>query len=291
MGAFGATYDLAIGLPNWDFVNWLVRAHQFKKDEDDMVGISFKSGPKGGFSEGERREPVRQDVREWMMANVCLPAINLFDNTYYLTDMEAPMHSYSMAAIVKEYNKSKKHTGPRSLTYARHWIANQMKAPYITVTIRYVPYWTERNSMMDEWRAWHNWLFESFKPHPPFQVIYVPDFFLPQVLPEVDGYMTGSAAWASSNIHLRLALYEQSLMNLGVSNGPMVLLHHSKAPYMIFKNTCDTITPELWSKQNGIEVGQQLPWAHSKQTLFYEPDTFENLATRTEAWLTQENFL
>lgn len=79
----------------------------------------------------------------------------------------------------------------------------------------------------------------------------------------------------------RLALYLNADMNLGVSTGPMMLCLFSRAPYMTFKMVPE-VEPDRTQILEGFEIGEfplgsQLPWAHKKQRLVWEMDTYDNI--------------
>ena len=84
----------------------------------------------------------------------------------------------------------------------------------------------------------------------------------------------------------RFALYMNADMNLGTSTGPMMLCHFSKAPYITYKMIPETEPEKSHIKENfeisKFPIGGQFPWAHERQRLVWESDTFETIMKHYE---------
>lgn len=148
----------------------------------------------------------------------------------------------------------------------------------ITITLREAHHWPLRNSQIKEWQK-----FAKDLQNKGEDVIFIRD--TAKANEPLPGFCT--APPCAFNIDLRMALYEQSKINLGVSNGPMGLTLFSEVPYLYFVNqqTRDkqylAHKSEWWMQTNGIGPGEQWPWAKPGQQMIWKRDTYRNLC---EAW-------
>lgn len=92
---------------------------------------------------------------------------------------------------------------------------------------------------------------------------------------------------APLNLHMRMALYSEAKMNLGVANGPMALCIFSEAPYITLNQLPEapagTISVRKLAETVGFPEGSQYSFRNERQTLVYKPDTFENIVEAYEA--------
>lgn len=84
------------------------------------------------------------------------------------------------------------------------------------------------------------------------------------------------------DLQYRMALYSESLMNYGSSNGPLVLCHLSEAPYLTLNMTPPNPNGQGYNliehmKKGGFPKGSQFSFKTDKQLLVYEKDTLENI--------------
>jgi hypothetical protein len=92
---------------------------------------------------------------------------------------------------------------------------------------------------------------------------------------------------ASTNLHMRMALYEQAKCNLFVANGPCTLAQFSDRPWLCFTpiepddSPYKANTAMFWRMYVGIDVGEQFPWSRPDQRIVWKKDTYENICT---AW-------
>jgi hypothetical protein len=132
---------------------------------------------------------------------------------------------------------------------------------YVTVTLR-----KSRNPNRDskdaEWR--------KFADKCDREVIIVPD--------NEDG---------SFPLKERMTLYAGAHLNMGVMNGPMTLLFHSDAPYVVMRTigcvNSGSTSPEF-SRKNGITPEFQFPWANYDQRLSYLDDSEANIMSEYMAF-------
>jgi hypothetical protein len=157
---------------------------------------------------------------------------------------------------------------------ARAEVARRFPKPYSTITLREAEYWPARNSNRIAWAQAAREL----------QLIGMPAVVIPDThgdsLPEVA--RMAPAAW---DIDLRLALYEGAQLNMGVVNGPMVLMMFSKVPcpYILFQKDDETSpgTQESFMREQGFKRGDQ--WTDNGWTL-WEDDTPDNVVRALKRW-------
>lgn len=167
---------------------------------------------------------------------------------------------------------------PRAYTapaFAHEAIAHIPK-PYVTLTLRQSRHFAARNVDLEDWWAFHNHLCDD-----NHTVVVIPD--TEDVMGERTFSMFGWNALeaASMDLRLRLALYENAMMNVCSSNGPGALMFYSKAPVIQFDQTRGGVfTPEKWLAANGFPVGGQYPWSAPNQRMTWTDSTYENLVSQ-----------
>ncbi|TMI82270.1 MAG: hypothetical protein E6H04_05070 [Bacillati bacterium ANGP1] len=143
----------------------------------------------------------------------------------------------------------------------------------ISVTLRDYDFMTARNSNLGAWTAFARRLDpEKFVP------VFVLD--TARTLDPLPANLEGFEVFRepSWNVGLRMALYELSYLNLGVNNGPLFLAAmNERARLLIFKIITSTVpqTTEEFMRQEGFQIGAQLPFATPFQRLVWEDDTLE----------------
>lgn len=148
----------------------------------------------------------------------------------------------------------------------------------VVITLRESEHYPHRNSDLDVWVAFAEYLKRNGE-----KVVFVRD--TAKAYEQIEGFRTFPAA--STNLHWRAALYATAKMNLFVSNGPTTLCFFSDWPYMTFiKPEADghpyaPSTPSFWRDQNGMEMGEQFPWARDDQRILWTAPTYETLV---DAW-------
>jgi hypothetical protein len=146
----------------------------------------------------------------------------------------------------------------RASEHARRWQKQHYPRRYATITMRESHYWPERNSHRAEWQKVAWWLTKQ-----GIEPVFVED--------------TDRATDAISfDIDLRAALYEGAEINLGVANGPMVLLPFLGARYLVFNvgqvmtksTTPDFLKSHGYTEEEGMGGNGRMVW---------KPDTAENI--------------
>lgn len=139
--------------------------------------------------------------------------------------------------------------------FSRIWkFPYEKKHDHITVTIRDSWRNTHRNSNRKEWDKFISWAENAGE-----KVVVLEDR-------EENPY----------TIKDRWDLY-QCKMNLGVSNGPMVMCVLSDAPHVIFNYGADHQDVYVLSIHHWLWRNAQYPWANKKQKLVWKKDRFEDI--------------
>ena len=148
----------------------------------------------------------------------------------------------------------------------------------VTITLREAAYSSHRNSNIDEWLKFAEYLIAQGE-----RVLFVRDTKC--AADPIEGYETCPAA--SIDIDVRLALYESAKANLFVSNGPWSLGLFGSRPWLMF-NQIDAMDPyppntnQWWVNFHGIGVGEQFPWSRPDQRIVWLKDTFVDMCTAWE---------
>ena len=91
---------------------------------------------------------------------------------------------------------------------------------------------------------------------------------------------------ASLDPDVRMALYQKSVLNLGIGNGPMGLCFYSTNPYLMFRFQDERFQEQsaAFLKANNLPVGSQAPWRGNNQAIVWEDDTEENIIKHVQRW-------
>lgn len=256
----------------WDFLIWLVQA------EMDRIRLGGDPPLRVAFT---RTETLSEKKRKFF-ENVYWPLLPLIGAVedkdavggrhkpiYVTVDIVARARSGEKVPILRASD-----TGRETM---RMWL-HDIKP--ITVTLREAGHWPKRNSNLKAWLKFADDMKKKGET-----VIFIRDTeFATAGLPKPDYWQ---APMCAHNIDLRMALYEQAKINLGISNGPFGLCLFSEVPYLYFVNqqrgdkTYIAHKSEWWHKSNGIKPGEDWPWAKPGQKMIWRRDTYNNIC---EAW-------
>jgi hypothetical protein len=260
----------------FDWFAWLVMAEIYRRQ--DKAGAPLKIGFQWG--EGGKDRALSTAGRRHFYDNVIIPSLALIGA---VEDESCVAHGriiqrYTFVDIVRACRLS--HDIPLlqpSQQAVEAMRAFDYKGPYITITLREAAYGSHRNSNMEEWRKFADYLSAQGE-----RVIFVRDTRF--ALEGVDGYDTCPAA--SIDIDVRCALYEGARANLFVSNGPWSLALFGTRPWLMFNEISgmDPYPPNTdawWRTFHGIGMNEQFPWSQPNQRIVWKRDTFLNMC---EAW-------
>lgn len=271
LGADYVCYNLGIEPISFDFLNWLISAEMNRVREGAPAPL------KVAFTRGQDGQAMKNNLwAEQMYANVMRPLVPMIGGIVDNSATFGRKHNEYLTGPIVERAKAgepvPKLTAPDR---AMELVAQQLegKAP-ITITLRELATWEHRNSNLEAWLRFAKDLEaegetvvivrDSTKAHEPIK-----DF--------------NTYPLASTNLHVRQALYEQSKLNLFVPNGPWNLALYGTRPWLCFNavsrdDPFHLNWPSTWKEQLGLAVGEQFPWSLPSQRLIWEKaDTYENI--------------
>ncbi len=170
-----------------------------------------------------------------------------------------------------------------SRNYVRRWLAGHgVEGAFVAITLRTYGYNQARNSDLEAWRAAAHYFSER-----GYTPVIVPDTeSLADGMPdELAGLLCmPEASW---NVGIRLALYEQAFVNLGVCCGPLFLgLLDSKCRVLMFKIVTSGVSQneEDYIRRQGFVIGGQIPFNTPFQRRVWRDDSFETIVEEFEAF-------
>ena len=275
-----AVYDLAVSPPTYDFFSFLSEA-EFARIEGGYtcIDVVFQPGPIGGFRHDNL--PPSVEERESMLQRICVPGcrllpsvrnVTVMQNRVEIVDNVFPKH-WKRDEPISQYGTKYIHRTTRPLRAsdkARSLVKETYPGRYVTITLREAEYWPKRNSKMAEWVK-----VASYLRSQGLRVVWVGDT------------SRSTSIW-SWDIDFRMALYEGAAVNLGVSNGPSILMYLSDVPYLMFK----IIAPDSFtaSKEflaaHGFEEGSQ--FGPNGKTVWADDDA-ETIIGELKSFLHPEN--
>lgn len=285
MSSLTAFYDLQFGPVSFDFVTWLIRA----KLEAGERGLHVAIVPKEDGLCGIARHWGKHDeaATRWRLWHIVIPSCQLVGATVTLCDSRfrsAEMNhgdvwwpqgaSHFLGPLVDAAKSGAVIPKLKASEQARRYVKSWLGEKVVTLTLRNQSTGPERNSDAD---AWHG-----------MSVHLRSRGYNPFVLDDTHVAMNRGVAHAELDIDLRMAVYEQAVMNLSCATGPDSLLKFSDAPYLNF-NQGMAGWEEHYRKHLHLQVGDQLPWARSDQRLIYKPDTLDVMVEEFDKWARATN--
>jgi hypothetical protein len=172
----------------------------------------------------------------------------------------------------------------QGLRYVERWMAPRLRGRrMISITLRDYSFMTARNSNIDAWTAFAGRLDPA---------TYLPVFVLDteRTLDPLPARLEGFEVLreASWNVGLRMAVYESSYLTLGVNNGPLFLAAmNDRTRLLMFKMITPSVpqTTEEFLRQEGFQIGRQLPFATPFQRVIWEDDVVEVIEREFEAMI------
>ncbi len=152
----------------------------------------------------------------------------------------------------------------KASTAAKLHVSKVHTGNYVTITTREATHWPIRNSNMTAWSMAANWLKEQ-----GYKVVWVPD------AESIDANLY------SFDLDMRVALYEGAVVNLGINNGPMMILPYINARHIIFKMVTESVTwttrafHEKWGTKEGDQPG-------GLGKFIFDPDDYATILSELE---------
>lgn len=267
-----ACYDFSCAPSSYDFLTWLIIAEMNRRERgfEGPLKVAFRAGPKDGFRDDVL--PVETEGRRQIFENVIRPSLKLVGAVESDEALDGCRYHYTMNMVSEAARNGVdvpmfKATA-EDLARVDDYLNGQRP---IVITLREAEHWPQRNSNVDAWVKFAEWVKEP--------VVFVRDTAkADEPLP------FPTCPEASKDIGFRTALYERAKINLFVSNGPGVIPVYSDYPYLMMKPLADDYIVKMedwWRKGIGVEPGEQFPWTNPNQRIAWCDDTFENIMS---AW-------
>lgn len=271
-----ACYNLPAASISYDFLIWLIDAEmqRIREGAPPPLKVHFWYGRDG-------KAGLYLPAQQQMFERVVKPSLALIGAIEHPDAAHgrdyAQRHMRMITAQAQEGAKVPRFKAPvRAREAMRRWLGDT--AP-VTITLREADHWPHRNSNFQAWREFGRDLIKNGE-----RVVFVRDTAKAQEQ-MIDGFIT--CPQASTDLHARMALYEQAKANLFVANGPCTLAAFSDRPWLTFTtvepddSAYRANTPAFWRMHIGIDVGEQYPWSAPDQRIVWQADTYENI---TAAW-------
>ena len=306
-------YDLSVHPASFDFVAFLAGAEQHRIEKGlERMSVYLVPGPIEGFRSHKNLEQnqLGNANQEWRLQNIVIPACYLFEacrsvgicpsRAMYKAIVNESASTYpkgynilrpkyfsgiSGSMIGDHYRRTgiKPVIAPSSgaIERIRQW-AGKEKRKIITVTLRESTYLEGRNSSIIEWQKFCLWADNVLGA----RVIVLRDFekSLVRLSGPIGRYRTmPEAEWS---LQLRAALYQESHLNLMVSNGPNMiaaLLEGTRTKcFKMLNEQYNCTSLKFMQDRAGLKPGESHIWAQNFECV-WEEDLFCNLKRHTES--------
>lgn len=177
---------------------------------------------------------------------------------------------------------------PQGIKYVQDWLqVNLVTKAVVTITLRSSPFDTHRNSNIDAWSKFSNYLLEN-----GFHPVIIPDTDNAFIQ---DSVFTGASVFreCSWNLGLRAAIYEIAYLNFFVPNGCATLPIFNPCCSYICMNMLPTgsiVTTEKAYEAVGHKIGEDYKFATSQQRLCWKPDSFANIKDEFDRFVSENPF-
>ncbi len=281
--------------PSHDFCQWLIMAELMRRHHKApaplKVRFLFQDGLLGKYDYGKFGIMDRRcyaglndmGYSNTMVSHVLRPAIKMIGGINE-PDLHVPIehaaveryceYDYHIWSLIDAARQGFEVPRWQVPTWAKKEVADFLQGEFpVVITLRETETQQLRNSNIDDWIRFARHISKTFP------VIILRDTSM------VNAALGELRTWpyASSNVFIRTALYQEAFCNLSVSGGPNSWMIYSSAPYLFFKQLVPTIPDwehgqaKGWRVQAHMEVGDQFPWAGTNQRMTWKDDTFENI--------------
>lgn len=268
-------FNAALWGMSFDFTNWLIER------EMERIAEGAPAPLKVGFWFGrDGKVRLSSAYRRRMFENVMRPMLAFVDavespeaaqigraNEFYCTR--------NICARIKRGEKLPRMWAPDEAVSRM-----ERYEGCVTITLREADEWPHRNSNVEAWLKFANDLKAKGE-----RVVFVRDT-AKAYEPPIDGFEDCPAA--STDLHMRGALYQLAKMNFFVANGPIMLAVYGHVNYRVFLNLQPdghaymADTPRFWREKNGVEPGGQFPWVLPNQLIVWSEDRYEAISASWE---------
>jgi tetratricopeptide (TPR) repeat protein len=297
-----AFYDLEVSPVTFDFADFLALAELARRRHGaDSLHVVIVPASSGGFRADD--SIFDEDNKRWRLHNILLPCCALlspapavtvcatrdeaaaleralagapvFPDAYAVARPRADfLLSGIVAAAVQGNAIPDFRATVQAVDYVRRWLAGHARGRRpVTVTLREATHEAARNSDLQAWSGFARRLDQA-----TYLPIFVRDTeraFEPSPA-EIKDFLL--CPFAPVNLDLRIALYEESWLNLMVPNGPGVVCWlDPRVRLLMFKMLTESSNNAnaVYVTSQGLKVGGQAPFATPFQRMVWEPDTRE----------------
>ena len=262
-------YDLAQSPATHDFVNWLVRAEQYRiLLEDDDLEVVIVPGDR---HRTDRDFYYSAEKKMWRAYTLliplarCLPSVSSVRIGTGVQKLHYVNFNEPQKPVLKAPGEASKLMGD---------FLSGLKNP-VSITIRQSEWEEKRNSNIQVWKK----VSENLEQM-GYSVVWVPD---------AEALMSGKheKSWklecqpASMYPELRLALYERCKMNFMTNSGPFVLALMSFANLSCFKMIVEGIYCCTEKHNRASAFSESDDWGIGKN-IYWDDDTLENVMGKIE---------
>ena len=305
-----AIYDLDINAITFNVVEFLIDAEYESNKRNKkgfvLVFIPISNNPNLGYDEYDKI--YDSTSKYWRFQNIVIPLTFLSEKckgTYLLPERSDAIEFVKgreiypdlydgvnirpapPSAFIHKFDRPNMFDGLRApkqgLRYIQTWLKeNRITKPIVTITIRDSQFDKARNSNIEAWSQFANYLLST-----DFHPVVIPDTdtaFIKK--PQFNGITVfKECAW---NIGLRASLCESAFLNFTCPSGAgAVSVFNPRCSY-IFMNVLpegSINTTEEVLRKDGWPFGSSFKFATPKQKLVWKADTFENIVHEFELFL------
>lgn len=266
-------YNLASGIVSFDFLPWMIGAEMWRirKGGEPPLKVAFYRNSHSRFL----------DYHYQMLQNVFGPITEMVGAV--TNDVLGGFGGFppSYVAISKACRDGEKVPQISALPERVEFVERNFDKRPVTITLREASHYPHRNSNVPEWLKVAKYLRGKGE-----EVIFVRD------TAKAEEELSGETIFplASTDLHIRLALYKHAKANLFVGNGPATLAWHTSVPFLQMNEIDPRHVkryqpgwPEWWPRAMGITAGTQFPWFNENQRIVWTPDTFDHIVMAYDA--------
>ncbi len=271
-----AIYDFSVSPYSFDFVQFVVAAKS-----KGCERIAFVPGERDyqKLSDMEQRRrfyTVLLPLAHGMSLHVCRSRDEArgiecaYPEDY---DVDAPLEGHHFKHALAVNDPVPFQPSRDAVEYVRGRLGDRKP---VVITIRE----TQRPARNSNIAAWLE--FAKYAKAAGHEVVFVPDT-------DHKDREFGFDSWpeAAEDIHIRLALMDAALVNMGVANGPMMLAFFSKRPLLYLKPITDAHveTSRKFMAAQGLFPGTQPVWFTKAQRIVWEDDDANVICKAFDDWL------
>jgi hypothetical protein len=305
-----AVYDLTASPITYDFAYFLAAAELFAlKNKKSTFIVLFVPRRDDFIIDKKYRLVIDEENMKWRFENIILPLMSiypacighsilsqrsevseaikgkfLYPEFYSEGFFAADFYREVFASKNKIFGFSASTQGKRHIESWKKF--NKIPDQIITITLRRYNYDAIRNSNVDEWVK-----FAQFIREKGFTPVFIPDTETCfEHDPRLDDFIVFEApCW---NLGIRIALYEGAVLNFSTPNGPLAIAQLNRNAASISMKTLvqGSMHASVESITNtGISVGQKTYgfFEDHFQVLSWKDDTFENICEEFNRFLTE----